>query len=140
MASIVDIIIESGSFKTLCAALKSAGLVDTLKGPGPWTVFAPNDDAFGKLPASAVDGLLRDIPRLKEILLYHVVQGRYMAEDVMEHERFMTVQGQDITIDTAHGVKVNNANVIQTDIEADNGVIHVIDTVIIPKVESRVEI
>ena len=136
MANIVDIAVQAGSFKTLCAALEVTGLMDTLRSPGPWTVFAPHDDAFSQLAAGSLDQLFRDVPRLKEILLYHIVPGQYMAEDVMEQESLSTLQGQDIAIRILHGVMVNEAAVIETDVEADNGVIHVIDGLILPRVET----
>jgi uncharacterized surface protein with fasciclin (FAS1) repeats len=133
MADIVDVAISAGSFNTLVAAVQAAGLVDTLKGAGPFTVFAPTDDAFAKLPAGTVEALLADIPQLTKILTYHVVPGKVMAADVMGLTSATTVQGGNITINTEGGVKVDEANVVQTDIEADNGVIHVIDAVILPK-------
>jgi uncharacterized surface protein with fasciclin (FAS1) repeats len=117
----------------LVAAVQAAGLVDTLSGPGPFTVFAPNDDAFAKLPAGTVEGLLKDIPKLTAILTYHVVSGRLMAADVVKQTSLKTVQGQSISVSTADGVKVDGAKVIKTDIVADNGVCHVIDSVILPK-------
>jgi len=138
MADIVDTAMQAGSFKTLCAAVEAAGLVETLRGPGPFTVFAPSDSAFEKLPEGTVENLLRDIPKLKQILLYHVVPGEHMAEDVMGMEEMETAQGENIRVDTSQGVMVDNATVVQTDIECDNGVIHVIDEVIMPKVASRV--
>ena len=132
MANIVDTAVAAGSFKTLVAAVKAAGLVDTLSGPGAFTVFAPNDDAFAKLPKGAVDGLLKDIPKLKGILTYHVVTGKMMAADVAKKSSLKTVHGQSITVDASDGVKVDGASVIKADIKADNGVIHVIDSVILP--------
>ena len=133
MADIVDTAVSAGQFTTLVTAVQAAGLVDTLKGPGPFTVFAPTDDAFAKLPDGTVEGLLNDIPQLTAVLTYHVVPGRVMAADVVGLSSATTVQGQDLSIDTADGVKVGGANVVQTDIEADNGVIHVIDSVVLPK-------
>jgi len=133
MADIVDTAVSAGSFTTLVTAVQAAGLVDTLKSPGPFTVFAPTDEAFAKLPAGTVEGLLADIPALTKILTYHVVAGKVMAADVVSLTSTTTVQGGDLTIDAADGVKVNGVNVIQTDIEADNGVIHVVDSVIIPE-------
>ncbi|CAA9539175.1 MAG: Sensory subunit of low CO2-induced protein complex, putative [uncultured Thermomicrobiales bacterium] len=133
MADIVDTAVSAGQFTTLVTAVQAAGLVDTLKGPGPFTVFAPTDDAFAKLPDGTVEGLLNDIPQLTAVLTYHVVPGRVMAADVVGLSSATTVQGQDLSIDTADGVKVDGANVVQTDIEADNGVIHVIDSVVLPK-------
>jgi len=138
MASIVETAMQSGQFNTLVTALQAAGLVETLKGSGPFTVFAPSDSAFAKLPPEAIEGVLNDMPRLKSILMYHVVMGEYMAEDVIESDQLITAQGESIMVDTSQGVRINNANVIQTDIEADNGVIHVIDTVLMPKVQSMV--
>lgn len=137
MPDIVDLAI-SGKFKTLVAAVKAAGLVDTLKSPGPFTVFAPTDEAFAKLPAGTVEGLLKDIPKLKNVLLYHVVSGKMMAEDVVKVKTVKTVQGQELKIDAVKwhlhkNVKVNKANIIKTDIVASNGVCHAIDTVLLPK-------
>lgn len=133
-ADIVDTAVAAGSFNTLVAAVKAAGLVDTLKGPGPFTVFAPTDDAFAKLPAGTVEGLLKDPAKLKKILLYHVVSGKVMAADVMKMKMAKTVEGQSVKIMAKDGmVMVNNAHVTKTDIFTDNGVIHVIDTVIMPK-------
>ena len=138
MADIVDTAVAAGSFKTLVTAVKAAGLVDTLKSKGPFTVFAPNDDAFAKLPKGTVEGLLKDIPKLKAVLTYHVVPGKVMAADVVKLKTAKTVQGQDIKIDASKwhlhkSVKINDANVIKADIVTDNGVIHVIDKVILPK-------
>lgn len=131
--TIVDIAVADGRFKTLVAAVEAAGLVDTLKSDGPFTVFAPTDDAFAALGDEAIAGLLADPETLSQILLYHVVPGRVMAADVGALESATTAQGEDIAI-TVDGdkVMVNGANVIITDIEADNGVIHVIDAVILP--------
>lgn len=132
MADIVDTAVSAGSFKTLVAAVQAAGLVDTLKGPGPFTVFAPTDEAFAKLPAGTVDSLLANIPELTKILTYHVVPGKVMSSDVVNLDKATTVQGSDLTIDASNGVKVNAAMVVTPDIEADNGVIHVVDTVLLP--------
>jgi uncharacterized surface protein with fasciclin (FAS1) repeats len=132
MADIVDTAVNAGSFSTLVAAVKAAGLVDTLKGTGPFTVFAPTDEAFAKLPAGTVDGLLKDIPKLKKILTYHVVSGKVTAADVSKLKSAKTVQGEDLKIDASHGVKINNSTVTTPDVAADNGVIHIIDTVLIP--------
>jgi uncharacterized surface protein with fasciclin (FAS1) repeats len=129
---IVDTAIEAGSFSTLARALAEAGLVDTLKGPGPYTVFAPTDAAFAKLPAGTLDALLADRAKLTRVLTYHVVPGKVMAADVVKLDRVQTVQGQSVPIATGQGVKVGDANVLKTDIEASNGVIHVIDAVILP--------
>ena len=135
MHDIIDTAVAAGSFKTLAAAVTAAGLVPTLKGAGPFTVFAPTDDAFAKLPAGTVDALLKDIPKLKSILTYHVVSGKVMAADVMtmDGKTAKTVNGADLMISTKDGVKLNSAsNVIKTDIECTNGVIHVVDAVILP--------
>ncbi|MGJ5675835.1 MAG: fasciclin domain-containing protein [Nostochopsis sp.] len=132
MADIVDTAVKAGSFGTLVAAIKAAGLVDTLKGTGPFTVFAPNDEAFAKLPKGTVDALLKDIPKLKKILTYHVVSGKVMAADVVKLKSAKTVEGEDVKIDASAGVKVNDATVTTPDVAADNGVIHIIDTVLIP--------
>ena len=131
-ADIVDTAVAAGSFDTLVTAVKAAGLVDVLKGDGPLTVFAPTDDAFAKLPAGTVEALLQDKEKLSAILTYHVVAGKVMAKDVAGLSEAKTVQGGTLSIDTSHGVRIGDANVIKTDIEASNGVIHVIDTVLIP--------
>ncbi|MBD2512086.1 MULTISPECIES: fasciclin domain-containing protein [unclassified Nostoc] len=132
MANIIDTATNNGSFKTLVAAIQAAGLVDTLKGDGPFTVFAPTDEAFNKLPAGTVDALLKDIPKLKKILTYHVVSGKVLAADVAKLKTAKTVEGSDVKIDASNGVKINDAKVATADVAADNGVIHVIDTVLIP--------
>lgn len=129
---IVDTAVGAGTFKTLAAALGAAGLVETLKGKGPFTVFAPTDEAFAKIPKADLDALLKDKKKLTAILTYHVVAGKVMAADV-KAGMVKTVQGSDLTISTTNGVMVDKAKVIKTDIVADNGVIHVIDTVIMPK-------
>jgi uncharacterized surface protein with fasciclin (FAS1) repeats len=131
-ADIVDTAVSAGSFKTLVTAVQAAGLVDTLKGPGPFTVFAPSDEAFAKIPKATLDGLLKDKAALTKVLTYHVVPGKVMAADV-KAGKVKTVQGSEITLSTMGGVKVDNANVVKTDVVASNGVIHVIDTVIMPK-------
>ena len=129
----MDTAVAAGSFKTLATALGAAGLVDTLKGKGPFTVFAPTDEAFAKIPKADLDALLKDKTKLTAVLTYHVVPGKVMAKDVKAGQ-VKTVQGSNITISTSSGnVSVNNAKVVKTDIVADNGVIHVIDTVIMPK-------
>ena len=130
---IVDTAVEAGSFNTLVTAIKEAGLVDTLKGEGPFTVFAPTDEAFARLPGEQLDALLADKEALTAVLTYHVVPGKVMAADVAKLSSAETVQGQSIAIDTTEGVKVNNATVIKTDIVTSNGVIHVIDAVILPE-------
>jgi len=131
---IVDTAAEAGSFETLLAAATAAGLVDTLKSEGPFTVFAPTDDAFAKLPEGTVETLLMEenIDQLTAILTYHVVPGKVMSGDLMDGMTATTVQGGEITIDLGDGVMVNDATVTAADIEASNGVIHVIDTVILP--------
>lgn len=129
---IVDTAVSAGSFKTLATALGAAGLVDTLKGKGPFTVFAPTDEAFAKIPKADLDALLKDKAKLTAVLTYHVVSGKVMAADV-KAGKVKTVQGSELTVTTAGGVMVDNAKVVKTDIVADNGVIHVIDTVVIPK-------
>ncbi|WP_428754776.1 fasciclin domain-containing protein [Vibrio cionasavignyae] len=133
---IVDVASENGSFNTLVAAVKSAGLVETLKGDGPFTVFAPTDEAFAKLPAGTVDMLLmpENKDKLVAILTYHVVPGKVMAADVVKLDSAATVEGQLVSIKVEGGtVMINDANVVATDVAASNGVIHVIDTVLIPK-------
>ena len=136
---IVRTAVEAGSFKTLAAALEAAGLVDALKGDGPFTVFAPTDDAFGKLPSGTVEALLKDVPKLQAILKYHVVPGKVMAADVVKLDSAKTLLGQQVRIDTSDGVKVDAANVVKTDIGCSNGVIHVIDAVLIPMSADRPE-
>ena len=131
-ADIVDTAVKAGNFKTLVAAVQAAGLVDTLKGTGPFTVFAPTDEAFAKIPKATLDGLLKDKAALSKILTYHVVAGKVMAKDV-KAGAVKTVQGQDITLATMGGVTVNGAKVVAADVAASNGVIHAIDTVIMPK-------
>ena len=129
---IVDTAVGAGNFKTLAAAFTAAGLIDTLKGKGPFTVFAPTDEAFAKIPKADLDALLKDKAKLTAVLTYHVVPGKVMAKDV-KAGKVKTVQGSELTISTTAGVKVDNATVVKTDIGADNGVIHVIDSVIMPK-------
>lgn len=132
MADIVDIAVTSESFKTLVAAVQAAGLVETLKSPGPFTVFAPNDDAFAKLPEGTIQTLLQNIPQLTRILKYHVVPGKLLQADLAQLGTVNSVEGSPIKIDSSDGFEVKNATVLAADIEADNGVIHVIDTVILP--------
>ncbi|MFM1907003.1 MAG: hypothetical protein RLZZ591_680 [Pseudomonadota bacterium] len=129
---IVDTAVGAGSFNTLATALTAAGLVDTLKGKGPFTVFAPTDAAFAKIPKADLDALLKDKAKLTAVLTYHVVAGKVMAADV-KAGKVKTVQGSELTVSTTGGVMVDGAKVSATDIVADNGVIHVIDSVIIPK-------
>jgi uncharacterized surface protein with fasciclin (FAS1) repeats len=133
---IVDTAVAAGSFKTLVAAVKAAGLVETLKGKGPFTVFAPTDEAFAKLPAGTLDDLLKpeNKEKLKGILTYHVVAGKVMAKDVVKMKEAKTVNGKMLTVTVKDGkVMVDNANVAKTDIACSNGVIHVIDAVVLPK-------
>ena len=135
MHDIIDTAVAAGSFKTLAAALTAANLVETLKGAGPFTVFAPTDAAFAKLPAGTVESLLKDIPKLTAILTYHVVAGKVMAADVMtmDGKSAKTVNGATLAISTQDGVKLNGAStVVTTDIACTNGVIHVIDSVLLP--------
>ena len=129
---IVDTAVAAGDLKTLAVALEKAGLIDTLKGKGPFTVFAPTDAAFAKVPKKDLDALLADKSKLASVLTYHVVPGTVMARDV-KAGKVKTVQGSDLTLSTSDGVKVDGANVVKTDIVADNGVIHVIDSVVLPK-------
>lgn len=132
-SDIVDTAAAAGQFKTLIKAVQTAGLVETLKGPGPLTVFAPDDAAFAKLPAGALDALLKDKEKLAKVLKYHVVSGKVMAKDVKSGD-VPTVQGQSLkVVASSGGVTVDNAKVVKTDIEASNGVIHVIDQVVMPK-------
>ncbi len=130
---IVDTAVAAGSFNTLATALKAAGLVETLKGKGPFTVFAPTDDAFKKLPAGTLEKLLADKAQLTKVLTYHVVAGKVMAADVVKLTEAKTVEGSSVKISVKDGkVKVDGANVVKTDVGASNGVIHVIDAVILP--------
>lgn len=135
-ADLVDTAEENGSFKILASALKAANLVDTLKGPGPFTVLAPTDDAFAKLPPGTLEALLQDVPKLSSILTYHVISGAVKADTVMtlDGKQAKTVNGADVTIKILAdgGVKIDSANVVSTDIMCDNGVIHVIDNVLLP--------
>lgn len=131
--TIVEIASENKDFTTLVAAVKAAGLAETLSGKGPFTVFAPTNAAFAKLPAGTVESVLKDKEKLTSILTYHVVAGKVLASDVVTLTSAKTVQGKDISIKVTDGkVMVNNANVVTTDIQASNGVIHVIDTVLMP--------
>ncbi len=129
---IVDTAVAAGSFNTLVAAIKAAGLVDTLKGPGPFTVFAPTDEAFAKLPPGTVDALLADKAKLTAVLTYHVVAGNVGSAAVVGMKDATTLQGGKLAIDASSGVKINGALVTKADIAATNGVIHVIDTVLLP--------
>ena len=135
-ADIVDTAVSAGQFNTLVAAVQAAGLVDTLKGEGPFTVFAPTDEAFANLPAGTVDDLLKPENRdqLVAVLTYHVVPGKVMSSDIAGKKMDVdTVQGSKLSVDATDGVKVDNANVVTPDVEASNGVIHVIDAVVLPQ-------
>jgi len=135
-ADIVDTAVQAGSFKTLVAAIKAAGLVDTLKGKGPFTVFAPTDAAFAKLPEGTLEMLLKpeNKAKLQAILTYHVVSGKIMSGQIAGKKAMVkTVQGSELNVDATKGVMVNDAQVVKADIETTNGVIHVIDTVVLPK-------
>ena len=128
---IVDTAVAAGSFKTLVTAVQKAGLVETLKGKGPFTVFAPTDEAFAKIPKAQLDALLMDKAKLTAVLTYHVVPAQVLAKDVKAGD-VATVQGGNLAVTTSSGVKVNDAKVVTTDVLASNGVIHVIDTVLMP--------
>ena len=134
---LLDVAHKAGAFKTLSTAVHAAGLADALRGPGPFTVFAPTDEAFAKLPEGTVASLLKEPDKLKAVLTYHVVSGELKAKDVVKLTEATTLQGQKLDIDTSSGVKVNDAKVIQTDVVAANGVIHVIDTVLLPSAASE---
>jgi uncharacterized surface protein with fasciclin (FAS1) repeats len=131
MADIVDIAVSAEGFKTLVTAVQAANLVETLKSPGPFTVFAPNDEAFAKLPPGTIQTLVQNIPQLARILTYHVVPGKWMKADLEQVNSLTSVEGSPIPINTADGFEVKNATVLAADIEADNGVIHVLDRVIL---------
>lgn len=131
MPDIVDIAVSNDSFKTLVAAVQAANLVETLKSPGPFTVFAPTDAAFAKLPPGTIQTLLQNIPQLARILTYHVVPGKLMQADLAKLNSVTSVEGSPISIDCSSGFEVKNATVVMADVEADNGVIHVIDNVIL---------
>lgn len=131
MADIVDIAVGNDSFTTLVAAVQAAGLVETLKSPGPFTVFAPTDDAFANLPPGTITTLLQNIPQLTRILTYHVVPGKLTQADLAKMVTVTSVEGSPIPINCDDGFEVKNATVLAADIDADNGVIHVIDKVIL---------
>lgn len=131
MADIVDIAVNTDGFSTLVAAVKAAGLVETLKSPGKFTVLAPTDEAFAKLPPGTIDTLVQNPPQLARILTYHVVSGKLMKEDLAKVDSVTSVEGAPIAIDCSENFEVKNATVVAADIEADNGVIHVIDNVIL---------
>jgi uncharacterized surface protein with fasciclin (FAS1) repeats len=131
MPDIVDIAVGAGSFQTLVTAVQVANLVDALKSPGPFTVFAPNDDAFAKLPSGTIATLVQNVPQLSRILTFHVVSGKFMKADLAKLGVVTSLEGSPIKIDCSDGFEVKNATVVAADIEADNGVIHVIDNVIL---------
>jgi uncharacterized surface protein with fasciclin (FAS1) repeats len=140
LADIVDTAISSGMFNTLVTAVKAAGLVDTLKSPGPFTVFAPTDEAFAKVPKDTLDALLKDTAKLKTVLTYHVVEGKLMSTELAQHETLTAVSGGELKIDNKRwhmhrNMKVNGANIIKPDLVVDNGVCHAIDAVLMPKME-----
>jgi uncharacterized protein YegP (UPF0339 family)/uncharacterized surface protein with fasciclin (FAS1) repeats len=141
MADILDIAVEAGGFKTFVAAVQAAGLVETLKGKGPFTILVPDDDAFAKLPAGTVDGLLRNVPKLKAILKYHVLPGKFTVDEIGQMKTAKTVQGQEVKIYAAHwwtlhiNPLINDAHMINTDIVTDNGIIHVLSSVLMPNME-----
>ncbi len=141
MADIFDIAVEAGGFTTFVAAVQAAGLVEILKGKGPFTIFAPNDDAFAKLPAGTVDGLLKNIPKLKAILMYHIVIGKFTVDEIGEMQSLKTFQGQEVKIDAAHwwtshwNPLVNDAHIVNTDIMTDNGIIQVLNGLLMPNMD-----
>ena len=141
MANIFDIAVEAGGFTTFVGAVQAAGLVETLKQKGPFTIFTPNDEAFAKLPAGTVDGLLKNIPKLRAILMYHIVIGKFTVDEIGQMQSMKTFQGQEIKIDAAHwwtrhwNPLVNDAHIINTDIMTDNGMIHVLSRVLMPNME-----
>jgi len=130
---VVDTALAAGTFKTLATALQAAGLVEILKGPGPFTVFAPTDDAFAKIPKADLDALLKDKAKLTAVLTYHVFAGNANSADLKALKDLSTVHGGRIKIDASKGLRVDNATVIKADVPASNGVIHVVDTVLMPK-------
>jgi len=141
MADIVDIAVATGSFRTLETAVKAAGLVDTLRGTGPFTIFAPDDEAFRKLPQGTVEALLKNVPKLKAILMYHVVAGKLTVDEISQMKTIKTIQGQEVNIDAPHwwtyhmNPKINDAYITSKDIVADNGMIHVLSRVLMPNME-----
>jgi uncharacterized surface protein with fasciclin (FAS1) repeats len=132
MKNIIETAVGNPMFTTLVTAIKAAGLVDTLTGPGPFTVFAPTNDAFAKIPKDDLTAVLADKAKLTSILTYHVVPGKIMSKDIVILKEAVTVQGEEVKIDASKGVMINNASVTTPDIECSNGVIHVIDTVLMP--------
>lgn len=132
MANLVDTATNAGNFRTLMTVVEAAGLLDILNSPGPFTVFAPTDEAFAKIPTQTIAAWMDDIPKLKRIVTYHVVSGDVRSDDLVQIDEAPTVEGSVLAIDNGDGVCVNDAKVLQQDILADNGVIHVIDTVLMP--------
>jgi uncharacterized surface protein with fasciclin (FAS1) repeats len=134
MADLVETAINAGNFNTLVKAAKAANLIEILKSPGSFTLFAPTDEAFANLPEGTLDSLLQDIPKLQKIVAYHIVSGDVRSEDLLQINEAETLEGSIVAIESANGkkIKVNNANVVKTDILADNGVIHIIDAVLMP--------
>jgi uncharacterized surface protein with fasciclin (FAS1) repeats len=133
MADIVTTAQQSGQLSTLVTALQVADLVESLKSSGPFTLFAPTDNAFSQVPQDIINNLLQNTDQLKQVLLYHVIPGEYLAEDVMDNDQLETAEGEEITIDTSRGdVMIDNAKLVQADINCDNGVIHIIDNVLVP--------
>jgi uncharacterized surface protein with fasciclin (FAS1) repeats len=133
MANILDTATKAGSFNTLLKAVKAAGLTNTLESSGPFTIFAPTDAAFDKLPIGTIDKLLHDIPQLTKILSYHIVEGKVMSNDVLKLDKTPTVEGSDLKVHLNGNLMVDDATIIKSDVEVDNGVIHVIDTVLVPQ-------
>ncbi|MEH1868949.1 MAG: fasciclin domain-containing protein [Nostoc sp.] len=133
MPDIIDTAINANTFNTLVTAITTAGLDTALKGSGPFTVFAPTDEAFSKLPSGTVEALLEDVLELRKVLEYHVVAQKIVAVDLAQLSEVTTTQGTDLKIDSNNGIKVNDATVVTPDVSADNGVIHVIDQVLIPQ-------
>lgn len=133
MPDIIDTAINAGSFNTLVTAITTAGLDTALKGDGPFTVFAPTDEAFSKLPSGAVEELLEDVIKLRKVLEYHVVTGKINATDLVQLQKLTTSEGKDIKVNAENNLKVNDAYIVTSDVEADNGVIHIIDNVLFPE-------
>lgn len=132
MKNIVETAIDAGNFKTLVAAVQAAGLVETLSGEGPFTVFAPTDEAFAKLPAGTVEGLLADKEKLTKVLTYHVASGKVMSGEVVNMNEVTSLEGGNLKVNSSNGVMINDSHVVTADIECTNGVIHVIDSVLLP--------
>ena len=137
MADIIETAIQAEDFRVFETALRTADMMGTLKETGPFYRLCPNDAAFSQIPNERMLKLLRDEPLVKQILQYHVVEGQFTAEDIEEQDRLRTMLGEDLLVDTAHGLMVNSASIVQSDIECDNGIIHVIDRVLLPKVASE---